>query len=322
MNNRTVSSYGAIGCLLLAICCAAAAGLLDIPPADSPDRGICLPSPGTWQLLPLASWGINLAVTLLCALGISLINKKYSLIKGTDHVLTSLFLVFCCGNMMISSRLTPAMILLPVALIAIAMLFGCYKARNSTQEIFVIATFLSIGSMLQYAFAALVVAVFFSAFVVKCMRAKEFCAFILGFVAPYWIGIGLGLIDFAQFHLPDLSLVIIPRGDQASAFVEIIACAILMVTAALLSLYNMVILYAGNSRIRSENNVVNIFGTMACICMIADFSNIAAYTGIFYFWAATQFANLFALRQIPRSWILFLIILAAILTFTILTVLL
>ncbi|MDE5552103.1 MAG: hypothetical protein K2I91_02775 [Muribaculaceae bacterium] len=322
MNNRTVTTYGVMGCAVMAVICAIVAGILGFEPLNRPDKGICLPSPDLWQLPPLASWGINLGLILLSVIGLSLINKQFSLIRGTDHVLTSLFVLLCCSNLVISSRLTSAMILLPVTLIAIAYLFNSYKSENATHMLFSIATFLSIGTMLQYAVIALIVAVFLSAIVMKCLRFREICAFILGLVAPYWIALGTGLITFDDFHIPNLSLIYISNTDMTFTLVTVIGCAVLFAIAALLALSNFVILFAGNTRVRCENSVINIFGLIAALCMVADYTNMFAYIGVFNLWVAVQLANLFALHQLHRSRLIFIIILIILLTMTILTALL
>lgn len=318
MNNRTVSSAGAWGCMALAALMALGASMLFHTPQPAYDFGLCFPSPELWPIDGTVSRIINFSLIILSAAGISILNKKYSLIKGTDHVLTSLFAVLCAGNPFISSHLTSAMIVLPAVLAMIWVLFSSYKGRNSTQQVFVIATFLSVGSMLQYAFVPLIPAALVSAIIMKCLRFKEICAFMLGLIAPWWVVIGLGIVPPTEIHFPAPDFVI--HSETTAGFVSLAGNAVLLVATVILSLGNMVRLYAGNSRIRSENNVVNLFGAISAICIALDYNNMGAYYGIFYFWAAAQFANLFALNHIRKSWVLYLILIISILTFTILTI--
>lgn len=319
MNRRTVTTYGVMGCILAGIASACVAGILGYEPINKPDKGICLPSPDLWSMPDIVSWSINIALIFLSAGALSLINKKFSLIKGTDHYLTPLLILLLCCNPIIASRLTSAMLLLPVTLISMAYLFNAYKSENATHMMFSIATFLSIGTMIQYAVIPLIVAVFLSAWAMKCLHFREICAFILGLAAPYWICLGTGLIKISDFHIPNITLIYISNTDMAVTLVTVIGCAVLFLLAALLTLSNLVTLYAGNTRIRCENNVINIFGLIAALCMAADYTNMFAYMGVFYLWVAVQIANMFALHPLPRARVLYTVVAAIPVTLTILT---
>ena len=305
MTQRTVSPLGAWGCFIAAAAAILCAKLFFAPEMLRDNFGTCLPSPNLWPLTDWGSWGINTALLLISCVLISYINKKYSLIKGTEHILTPLFLIFCAGNPFMTWRLTSAMLLLPVALVTVAILFDSYKSRNSTQQVFIIATFLSIGSMLQYAFLALTAATLLCAAVMICLHFREVMAFLLGLIAPYWIAIGMGLVPLDSFRAPEFNLIFNNHGDTVTALMLVVGLAVSFIISGLLCLNNMVRLYAGNSRIRSENNVINILGVMAALCIAVDFNNMTAYFGIFYLWSAVQLANLFVLWHIRRSWIIF-----------------
>lgn len=320
MNNRTVSSAGEWGCFMLALGCCVTAGIIPYESLPPSDRGICLPAPSLWPLTPLVSWIINTLLIFLLTAALALINKHHTIVRGTDHTLTALFPLLIAATPEISHGLTAAMPTLAVAVISIAILFNNYKARNATHPIFIIATFLSIGSMVQYAFIPLAAAVFLAAIVMKCIHTKEVFAFAIGLAAPYWIALGLGIVSPSDFHIPVPSAIILPEGDEASALVTVIGLALLVIICTLLTLVNMVKLYAGNSKVRRENNAINILGTTAAVCMAADFTNMSAYMGILYLWAAVQIANIFALQHIRRSWIGALTIIVAILTFFIVNI--
>ncbi len=320
MNNRTVSSAGEWGCFALALGCCVTAGIIPYETLPPSDRGICLPAPSMWPLTATASWIINTLLIFIFTAALALINKRHTIVRGTDHTLTALFPLLLAASPEISHGFTAAMVTLAVAIISIAILCNNYKARNATQPIFIIATFLSIGSMMQYAFIPLAVAVFLAAIVMKCIHVKEVFAFAIGLVAPYWIALGLGIVSPADFHIPVPSAIILPEGDEASALMTIIGLALLVIICALLTLVNMVRLYAGNSKVRRENNAINILGATSAICMAADFTNMSAYIGIMYLWASVQIANIFALQHIRRSWIGALTIIAAILTFFIINI--
>ena len=116
------------------------------------EAGLCLPSPGAWDIMPPLSWAIN----LLLLLGITRLNlypqqelrvcswKRHdsSGTSGRDVV----FLPLGGGDSGSSTILLAA----NTAILSIA--FTCFKQRNATRELFAIATILSLGTMVQYAF--------------------------------------------------------------------------------------------------------------------------------------------------------------------------
>ncbi len=90
-------------------------------------------------------------------------------------------------------------ILLAANTAILSIAFTCFKQRNATRELFAIATILSLGTMVQYAFIFMIPAYIAIAASLKCLRFKETIAFILGLVAPYWVGVGLGIIPLSDF---------------------------------------------------------------------------------------------------------------------------
>lgn len=157
-------------------------------------------------------------------------------------------------------------------------------------------------------------AVFLSLFAMKAMRFKEFLALGLGAIAPYWIAFGLGLVNPLEIRIPNPQPIFI-YGLPEHFFLPALGCAFMLLCTLMLTLTNGLLLYAGNAEIRSYINVFNIFGITAAIAAPFDVANLAAYTGVFYLWAALQFALFFTLRNAPRPRIIFLIIQALILIY-------
>lgn len=141
----------------------------------------------------------------------------------------------------------------------------------------------------------------------KICHFREITAFMLGLIAPYWVLLGLGIVTIDSFHLPQLSDIFtspVPEGCMP----VVIGTAVAFAISLLLSLYNGIKLYAGNSRIRALNNVVNLFGITAVVAMTVDMANMASYVGVVNLWFALQFANLFTLWNLHKPiWIFWLI---------------
>lgn len=274
------------------------------------DFGICLPSPNLWNIsLPL-SWIINTLIVVGVAPILLFFNKKFNFVQGGGVALPAAFLVLICGNPLITRYFCASTLLLAFNAIALWMLSETYEKRNATQDYFVIATLISIGSMLQYAFLPMIVVYIVGGVFLKSLRIKETIAFIFGLAAPYWIGIGMGIIAPQDFHLPHFVNIFCYLGQTSDMAAMLISTGLIFLACTILSLNNAVHLYAGNSKIRRINNVINTLGYVSALCMVVDFNNLTTYVGSLYVWMAVQVGNLFALHRVQRPYLLLWILTA------------
>lgn len=286
----------------------------------SGDLGTCLPSPNNWDLIPLASWVINITLLLGTAAGLHIANKNYSFIPGADPILPGLFMLMTASIPWVCGLLTSSTILCSVLLIALCVLFSAFRQSNATQEIFMVATLMSLGSMIQYAFLFMTLPLIVIALMFKCFRIREALALLLGLFAPYWVGLGLGLISPENLTIPQFSNLFSGYAPKGVLFTGLINLAITGIITLILSLYNSVKLYAGNSRRRLFNMSFNVLGLACVACMVFDFNNLTAYLATFYMTAAVQFAGFFALWNIRRPWVWTLIICSIYLTLFIVSI--
>lgn len=270
----------------------------------SGELGICLRSPNLWEILPLWSWIINTAGLGLIALGAFLLNRHYNFIRSTQPVLPALFLVLTASNPWITDHLSTSTLVCAVNLMSLSVLFGCYRQSNATQQMFLIGTMFSVGSMVQYAFIPFIVPYVIAAIVMKAFRIKEFLAMGMGIIAPYWVGVGLGIINPEWFKMPEFTNLFNGFVQAPDLFLLMVSVGIASFFGVMLGLNNSIKLYAGNSRINALNMSISLVGVMSIICIIIDFSNMMAYIATLYFTVAVQVANLCALWNIRREWLL------------------
>lgn len=266
--------------------------------------GICLPSPNLWNITFPSSWIVNTVIVLGAAPLLLFFNKKFNFVQGAGMALPSAFLVLICGNPLITRYFCASTLLLAFNAIGIWMLTETYGKRNATQDYFVIATFISIGSMVQYAFLPMILVYLIGGLFLKSLRVKEVFAFCLGLVAPYWVGVGMGLIPPQNFRMPEFVDIFTYLGQTSDMAAMLICTGVAFLCCTILSLNNAVHLYAGNSKIRRINNMINALGYICALCMAVDFNNLTTYVGSLYVWMAVQVGNLFALHRIQRPHLL------------------
>lgn len=268
--------------------------------------GICLPSPNMWNIDPLLSWGLNCACIALTAIGAYMLNREYNFIRSTRPVMPAVFLLTACAFPMLTFSLNASVLVCLLNLMALSVLFSCYRSRNATQEMFTIGTFMSVGSMCQYAFIPYLLVYVVAAVIMKSFRIKELIAMGMGIVAPYWVALGFGLVPVEALHLPRIAWPDVSQDALPTVFVTLGAVGFAAFTGMVLALNNSMKLYAGNSRVNALNLTVTIMGGVSVLCMVADFNNLQAYICTLLLCVSVQVANVCALWHFRREflWVL------------------
>lgn len=304
MNRRILYPTGMSGIIAICILLAILGAGLPLPAPPDLNFGIAVSSPNLWHLGPILGEILNVGALGICALILYFVNKNFSLIRTGQPLGTAFFLPLCFANLMIGGRWSATPLVTLLTLIIYATLFTSFRAKNATRNLFFVATCLSVGSLFEYAFIALAVAAFISTFLLECMRPKEFFAMGLGILAPYWVLIGFGIINPLEMSMPH-PVSIFSGNLHPATFIQLTFSGVMALCAVILSLYNGLILYAGNSRVRRSILVMNTFGVTSAIAMLLDVNNIQAYMGVCNIWFAIQLANLFTLRELRRGGLLF-----------------
>ncbi len=270
-------------------------------PSLSPEAefGICFSIP-SHIFSPLIECAVNAGLIIFALILAFLINKKHSFIRSTEPILPTTMAVILASNPVNTSYLGSPLVMLIVNLLCLDIIMKAYNSENATTSMFAVATYLSLGSMVQYAFLPLMIVYPIMAIMAKIFRVKEIVAFLMGLVAPYWVGIGLGLISFSDFRLPQF-LVNLPNADGNYLILVFASLGTLALTGLILSLNNAMLIYAGNMRVRTFNNMINLLGFACAIFMIIDFDNFGAYASSFCFAVSVQISNFFVMRRIPQS---------------------
>ena len=273
----------------------------ELPLGGTP--GLCLPSPAYWIKDPFLSWIINFLIMGSTAILIYFVNQTYNFVRINQPVLPALFLLLTAANPWITNVLNTSMIMALVNILCLSILFGAYKSTNATQEMFLIATFLSLGSMFEYAFLPMGLAYLLGALIMKALRLKELLAFFMGLVAPYWVGLGFGILKLEWFRMPEITYLFADRELALEIFLLLVSVAVVIFIGICTGMSNSIRLYAGNSRVNAMNLAISVLGSLCVICILIDFNNILAYLATLYFTVAVQLANLCALWQMRHEWI-------------------
>lgn len=303
LRERGIGRTGLILTVIVMVGMCVVAFLFQPPRHLTGELGFCLPSPNLWDINPVSSWLINTVLLGGVAAGGFFLNRTYNFIRSTEPVLPAMFLILTGSCPWITYHLSSSTIICVVNLLSLSVLFRAYNTRNAAQEMFTIGTFLSVGSMFQYAFLPMAPVYVVGAIIMKAFRLKECLAFLMGLVAPYWVCLGLGLIRPEWFEQPQLTNLFSDFAKASELFLLMAGVGLAIFFGFILALNNSIKLYAGNSRVNAMNLCITLLGLMCVICIVVDFSNMTAYLATFYFTVAVQVANLCALWHIRREWL-------------------
>lgn len=298
-NNFTAGPGSLTVGIVAAIIMIAATALLMPSLKPEAELGICLALP-TDLIPPLIGCGINAVLIALAIILAFVFNKKHSFVRSTEALLPTAMAVILASNPVNTSYLGTPVVMLIVNLMCLDIMMKSYAAENATMSMFAVATYLSLGSMVQYAFVPLILIYPVMAMMAKVLRVKETVAYIMGLVAPYWVALGFGLISFSDFRLPQF-LVDIPNADGNYLLLVFVSLCTLALVGLMMTLNNAMLIYAGNMRVRTANNMINLLGFACALFMVIDFDNFGAYASSFCFAVAVQVSNFFAMRRIPQS---------------------
>ncbi|MDE6231254.1 MAG: hypothetical protein K2M37_06510 [Muribaculaceae bacterium] len=304
---QAMTKRGFSWAIIVAIMMSAAAFLTGSGLPMTGESGICLPSANLWLTSELASWLVNLGLIIITGVSAYFLNKDYSFIPGSNYlVLPGMYVLITASNPWISAGLTSSALLAIANIVCLAIMFSCYRQRNATQEMFAVATILSLGTMTEYGFILYIPAYIAIAIILKCFGLKELGAYLLGLFAPYWVGVGLGILPLDSFRLPTITNLLTDYTTASDLLTGLIMIAATGLITLVTGLNNSVKLYAGNTHRRLLNASLNVIGLVTILAMVFDTGNLLFYVSTLNLLMAVQLANVFALwsRRRGSIWIL------------------
>lgn len=264
------------------------------------DLGICLPSPNTWHIPRFFGWLIGCGLIAVSALLMSTLDKETNLIPESHGEATAAFLLLVACNGLTTFNLSTSTLLLFCNAVSLFILLNTYEERNASRQFFIIASLASIGSMFQYAFVFMLPVYVIGGIIMKSFHIREFIAFVMGIIAPYWIVLGMGIIAPAALHVPDTLGIFKASAIDSDILYTLIATGLMSLIGFMLTLYNGVKLWTRNSRLRCMHLTINVMGYVAVLAVIFDFNNFVAYFGTIALWVAVKTASMISFYEIRR----------------------
>lgn len=280
-------------------------------PSPRVGNGMFFTMSGTLIENRLSSAIVNIACTLGTAALLLLFNHLYNFVRSFTFVFASMFVFMQMVNPFIGVQFNAGSALCLVLMGCVFILFGSYQQKSTSQRnIFFVSTALSFCCSLQYVFLFLI-PVFFIGFIqMRGMDFRGFLAFLLGLIVPYWIMIGLGIVDISNFKLPQMSGISdILESQQTWLLVG--TTAFTAVLGIVLFAVNIFTIFNYRLQIRVYNGFFILLTAMTIVIMIADYKNFPVYLPILNLCVAIQIAHTFTIAGNLHRYIFILVLLAA-----------
>ena len=185
--------------ILLAIMAVLSSGRVPVAEAGS---GIFFEMPTVLVEPGLPSALINVA----CLVGIGalmlLINKVFSFVRSMTSIFVSAFFLLEFAVPATSSVFNTGTALCLILVLGVLALFASYEDLHSQGRIYLTMTILATACLWQWAFLILIPAFAIGFMYMRAMDFRGFLAMLLGLATPFWIVIGLGIVNPATDFKP------------------------------------------------------------------------------------------------------------------------
>ena len=292
------AAFAAVAVMIAAAWSAFAAG----NPANLPvDPGPALPPAGCWLPAEFSLWASIAANIALIGL-LVFINRHFNLLRSLSALFVVLFAAMQTAIPELTSQFYTGTLLAVVLASYIALMFGSYMMPTQRREVFLVFVLISAGAATQLSFAVYIPVMLLCCMQMRVMSWRTLLAALLGIITPWWLLLGLGIVEPAQLRIPgttDIFSIIDFSADPQSAATILLSAGVFTASVLLDFLRTM----AYNARSRSYNGVIVLTGFVTIAAIAVDFRNAAAYLPALNMCAALQAAQFFILHRGERSWI-------------------
>lgn len=260
-------------------------------PTFEPHAGLLFPGAGEWLAPTLLNRLVNSLLVLLGGVLLLRINNRFSLIQ--KHTLLP-FLFF-----LLLELASPALTLLGdgnvmavVLLLLLTLFFQSYQ-QERVQPAFLIVGTLTLCTLFCTRFSYFIPLFLIGFSQIRYLSVKSLLGALIGFITPFWIGVGLDLIPFSRLSLllPDFTFVIpqtLPYDNPQ--FLIVVLTALLGLFSGTTMLYTT---FNEKRQIRAYNGFINLMSVYTALLLIFDYPNYTCYLPVLNAAVAMQAAFFF-----------------------------
>lgn len=268
----------------------------------SESKGLGLPSAGGWVAPGELSLALNIALTIVAAMLMILLNKRYNIIRSMSSLYAAMFIVMQASLPGLACRFGDGTLLCVTTLFAAFILFSTYGRPGETRGVFMVFFLLAAGALTQYAYAFLIPVFLLGCVQMRILTFRTLLAAGIGIVTPVWILLGLGVIRLDEIALPDFTNIF-SLLDRDDAILILASAGFTVLVTIVTGVANFMKIYGYNSRARAFNGFFGILAGTTIMLLLVDFSNITVYLPLLNCCAAFQVGHFFVINRHRRTYI-------------------
>ncbi len=247
----------------------------------------------------------SVAVNVGAALMLHLLNKVFTFVRTYTFIAASSFLVLQGAMPVVSANYYSGSAMCMATLLLAFILFGSYQqSGNSQRSIYLIFTLLAACCTFMYSAVVLIVAFAIGFAQMRAMNLRGFLALLMGLATPFWILLGLGVVDVGSFRLPEFvrlqNILDIPQAPVV--IFSIVGVALLTLV---LTVVNLLTIFNYRLQTRVYNAFFTTLATLSVIMMVVDFNNILIYVPMLNMCLAIQVAHVFTISKFAKKHFIF-----------------
>lgn len=278
-------------CALALVAVTALALSLGVEPAVIQGKGVFFSLHGTLIDAGPVSAGINLLCLLATGAIVLALNKVYTFVRSMTHLFVSAFFLLQLANPAGLVALNAGTLLCLVTAVTLMPLFASFQDSHAQRSIFLIFAMVATGTMFHYGFLMLIPAYLLGFANMRALGLKGFLALLFGLVTPFWIALGLGLVNPTDAALPQWPLM-----DRPQLNLQVILAVVTAVLGIVLAVLNLFTIMNYRMQTRVYNIFLIILLAMAVLAACLDYRDLAVFLPLLNLMVAIQVAQGHTLR--------------------------
>lgn len=254
-----------------------------------------------------------LNVTCLVGIGalMLVINKVFNFVRSMTSIFVSVFFLLEMAMPLASNAFNAGTALCMLLVLGVLPLFASYENTHSQGYIYLTMTVLATACMWQWAFVMLILAFAIGFIYVRAMDFRGFLAMLLGLLTPFWIVIGLGLVnpltDFRPFQISAVWTSL----DLSQMRLMVAWAAVVGLLSLVLTVSNLMTILNYRLQFRVYNAFFIIVTLLSVLAICVDYRDMAMFMPLLNLCLAIQVAHSFTLSNQPkRHYLMWVLVLA------------
>ncbi len=294
--------------VLLAVMAVMASGKVPVAEAGS---GIFFEMPTVLVEPGLPSALINVACLVAIGTLMLVANKVFNFVRSMTSIFVSAFFLLELAVPVTSSVFNTGTALCLLLVLGVLALFASYEDTHSQGRIYLTMCILAAACMWQWAFVILIPAFAIGFVYMRAIDFRGVLAMLLGLITPFWIVMGLGIVNPLTDFKPLQINAVWASLDLSQMRLLVGWTAVVAVLSIILTVMNLTTILNYRLQFRVYNAFFIVVTLLSVLAMCVDYRDMVVFLPLLNLCLAIQLAHSFTLSTQPKRHYLMWLFVAA-----------